>query len=77
MRFNIRDLLWLTVGVAVGVGWWVDRGRLAERIDRLTPKAYSLVEPAMGRIVIQEEDESLLGIELPKAAASADNLPSD
>ena len=29
MRFTIRDLLWLTVVVALGVGWWVDRGRLA------------------------------------------------
>jgi hypothetical protein len=27
MRFTIRDLLWLTVVVALGVGWWVDRNR--------------------------------------------------
>ena len=23
MRFTIRDLLWLTVVVALGVAWWV------------------------------------------------------
>jgi hypothetical protein len=34
-RFTIRDLLWLMVVVAMGVGWWVDRReneyRMAER----------------------------------------------
>jgi hypothetical protein len=24
-RFTIRDVLWLTVVVAMGAGWWVDR----------------------------------------------------
>ena len=24
-RFTIRDVLWLTVVVAMGVGWWVDK----------------------------------------------------
>ncbi|HUE74980.1 MAG TPA: hypothetical protein VMP01_29200 [Pirellulaceae bacterium] len=36
-RFTIRDLLWLTVVAALGVGWWVDRSRLAQRIEELTP----------------------------------------
>ena len=27
-RFTIRDVLWLTVVVALAVGWWVDRERL-------------------------------------------------
>jgi len=26
-RFSIRDLFWLTLVVAMGLGWWVDRGR--------------------------------------------------
>ena len=29
MKFTIRDLLWLTVVVALGLAWWVDRGRQA------------------------------------------------
>ena len=37
MRFTIRDLLWLTVVVGMGIGWWVDRTRqremAQERID--------------------------------------------
>jgi hypothetical protein len=24
-RFTIRDVLWLTVVVALGVGWWLNR----------------------------------------------------
>jgi hypothetical protein len=28
-RFTIRDVLWLTVVAALGVGWWVDRSSLA------------------------------------------------
>ena len=35
MRFTIRDLLWLTLLAAVLVAWWVDRARLARRIDEL------------------------------------------
>ena len=29
MTFSIRDLLWITVVVAMGLGWWIDRTRLA------------------------------------------------
>ena len=27
MRFTIRDLLWLTLVVAISLGWWIDRNR--------------------------------------------------
>jgi hypothetical protein len=27
LRFTIRDLLWLTLVVAMGVGWWLDHSR--------------------------------------------------
>jgi hypothetical protein len=32
-KFTIRDLLWLTVVVALGVAWWVDRVRMADRFS--------------------------------------------
>jgi hypothetical protein len=35
MKFTIRDLLWLTVVVALAVGWWADHFRQAEQIERL------------------------------------------
>jgi hypothetical protein len=28
LRFSIRDLLWLTALVAMGIGWWVDHRAL-------------------------------------------------
>jgi len=28
LRFSIRDLLWLTLAVALVAGWWVDCRRL-------------------------------------------------
>jgi hypothetical protein len=37
-RFTIRDVLWLTVVVALTVGWWLERARSqgqARRIERL------------------------------------------
>jgi len=35
MKFTIRDLLLVTVIVAIGLGWWVDRSRLKSENDRL------------------------------------------
>jgi hypothetical protein len=35
LRFTIRDVLWLTVLVAVCVAWHLDRGRLDEKAIRL------------------------------------------
>jgi hypothetical protein len=32
VRFTIRDLLWLTLVVALIVGWWVDRSNLAKKL---------------------------------------------
>jgi hypothetical protein len=34
-RFTIRDLLWLTVIVALGVAWWIDRQRLFQELTTL------------------------------------------
>jgi hypothetical protein len=30
MKFSIRDLLWLTVVVAILVAWWIDHNRVGE-----------------------------------------------
>ena len=30
-RFTIRDLLWLTALIAMGLGWWIDHFRHVER----------------------------------------------
>jgi hypothetical protein len=30
LRFTIRDLLWLTLVVAMATAWWLDHARLTE-----------------------------------------------
>lgn len=37
-RFTIRDMLWLTVVVALGVAWHVDRSQFVERHQKLEAK---------------------------------------
>ena len=36
-RFTIRDLLWLTVVVALAVGWWLDNSRLKHQLEAISP----------------------------------------
>ncbi len=38
-RFTIRDLIWLTVVVAVGAGWWANRRSLRASREDLVVKA--------------------------------------
>ena len=39
IRFTIRDLLWLTALVAMGVGWWLDHRAQSRRISELEDSA--------------------------------------
>jgi hypothetical protein len=34
-RFTIRELVLLTLVVAISIGWWVDRGRMSNEVRRL------------------------------------------
>jgi hypothetical protein len=44
MRFTIRDLLWLTAVVALGVGWWRDHAFRSKCLDVLREHA-ELLKP--------------------------------
>ena len=35
LRFSIRDLLWLTIVVAMGLGWWLDHRQLQNQCEDL------------------------------------------
>ncbi|HZL90441.1 MAG TPA: hypothetical protein VFB96_18895 [Pirellulaceae bacterium] len=57
-KFTIRELLLLTVIVAMGVAWWVDRSRLAGMAILWQSRATKLTETYFedGWKVIWEED---------------------
>jgi hypothetical protein len=46
-RFTIRELVLLTLVVAMGVGWWLDRSRLATRADSAEERM-SVLETIVG-----------------------------
>jgi hypothetical protein len=43
LRFSIRDVLWLTVVIAVVVAWRVDRMTLLGYIRRYNPMLYETI----------------------------------
>ena len=63
-RFTIRDVLWLTVVVALGVGWYVDRERLRlwarGRWDRTLEATEEIAqlwaEERKGAVVVKVDD---------------------
>ena len=44
LRFSIRDLLWLTVVVAMGLGWWLDHRATMSRLDELEAEYGKLLQ---------------------------------
>jgi hypothetical protein len=49
LRFSIRDLLWLTLVVALAVGWWIDHQQLSPKMSRTYPHSP----------FVQEEDSAV------------------
>jgi hypothetical protein len=47
LNFSVRDLLWLTLAVAIIAGWLLDHRRLTQGNDR-----YSFIEYTTGEHVI-------------------------
>ncbi len=56
MKFSIRDLLLVTVIVALAVGWWVDRDRLARDNDRLEFRERLRNTPMLPRPAYSEQE---------------------
>ena len=82
MRFSLRDLFWITVVVAVVLGWWVDHMRGQERelrwwkcVQEMSNELASAPEP-----YAFETPNGILRINvnlLPVPSASAPNPPKD
>jgi hypothetical protein len=43
-RFNIRDVIWVTVVVAMGVGWWLTSRAADRRFEPLVSRIIALRE---------------------------------
>jgi hypothetical protein len=82
MRFTIRDLLWLTVVLALVLAWWLDRSRLAEMAnlaDAINSYKHGPGDYAPG---IGYDDTKLfqrgdIWSPLPDSSSTGGNLPSD
>jgi hypothetical protein len=47
-RFTIRELALLTLVVGLGVGWWIDRSRLAKTAAKWEAKAVFVANAMLG-----------------------------
>ena len=56
-RFSIRDLLWLTVVVALAVGWWNDRRRIDSEAARLE-QATSAYQSKLDQVRSEQTEEA-------------------
>jgi hypothetical protein len=84
MKFSIRDLLLVTVIVAVCTAWWVDRTRLAQVIESQNLKAMRLNDEMARAIadveaaaVLQPSINSLPSSEQQIARTVAENLSAE
>lgn len=61
MKYTIRDLLWLTVVVALGVGWLLERGHTAQTVATLKTEAAAAAQQKFlaAMQVLHERIESL------------------
>jgi hypothetical protein len=68
MRFTIRDLLWLTVLAALGIGWWIDRREQDRRVSEL--------ENANATLLLEAEKQALRAEEAWKILTETVNQTS-
>ena len=75
MRFSIRDLFWLTIVIALVVGWWLDRSRLYRLWDdefTLRIESEAAMAPTPERL-----RELRKRVMLPNSSAPAPKSPED
>jgi hypothetical protein len=54
-RFTIREMLWLTLVVAIGMGWWTESFRTKQWRQRAEIAAGQLEAEELGRMVFQSK----------------------
>jgi hypothetical protein len=56
-RFTIRDVLWLTVVVAMGVSWWIDNKRIEKAVTKAESEQRLLRADFEDRMTVLDEVE--------------------
>jgi hypothetical protein len=73
LRFTIRDLLWLTVVVGLGVGWWCNMAAYQRRVSRgetdHTLELMVLEKHFADEIEVLRTENEKLRATLPRASA--------
>ena len=72
-RFSTRDVLWLTVVVALAVGWWLDRRSHTAAVQQLHRKLDDLTVQALTGRAYEVQAERLAEL-LALERAEADKL---
>jgi len=54
LRFTIRELLWLTLAVAITCGWWLESVRAKQWRDRAEVAVGVLEAECLGRMVFTD-----------------------
>jgi len=54
-RFTIRDVLWLTIMVALAVAWWVDNKRIEKAVTRIEKDRRELNADFKDRMAVLDE----------------------
>jgi hypothetical protein len=56
-KFTIRDVLWLTVLVAMGVSWWIDNKRIEKAVTKAESEQRLLRSDFEDRMTVLDEME--------------------
>jgi hypothetical protein len=67
-NFMIRDLLWLTVVVALSLGWFVDSGRINKGVANLEKQRKLLQEDFDDRVQVLDQVQRKASDRLLKSA---------
>ena len=57
-RFTIRDLLWLTVVVALAISWWIDNKRIENTVAKLEKEGRLQREARDDELIVLKELEA-------------------
>jgi len=74
-RFTIRDVLWLMVVVALGLGWWIDRTAVKKFYSKFAWDQADMATATAKKINAQNKRLTLLGSAIEKAGFSLKESP--